>query len=172
MLNKNILPVTGEFDLIPADLYIKHYATWKRLNFDAMTPLADAGACTGIWIYGPSGCGKSRKARADYPDYYLKAANKWWDGYKGQENVILEDLGKEHACLGHHLKLWADRHDFISELKGASIRIRPAVFCVTSQYAIEDIWADAETREALHRRFKVIHMGATGPLPDLLNKDN
>lgn len=137
---------------------------------DYMAPLVELDRCTGIWLTGPSGCGKSRKARVDFPDYYLKAANKWWDGYQDQKNVILEDLGLEHACLGHHLKLWADRYDFIAEVKGSSVRLRPENIVVTSQYRIEDIWQDEATREALKRRFKVVSF-PTGPLPDIVNKN-
>lgn len=152
---------------VEKELLVKHYRTLKQIKFDYMQQLPELDHCSGVWIYGESGCGKSTKARLDYPDYYLKAANKWWDGYSEEDNVILEDLGKEHSVLGHHIKLWADKHDFVAECKGSSIRIRPKVFVVTSQYRIEDIWDDVETVSALKRRFKVIVMDPRGPLPDL-----
>jgi hypothetical protein len=44
----------------------------------------DADNVRGIWYWGAPGTGKSREARAKYPDAYLKAQNKWWDGYTGQ----------------------------------------------------------------------------------------
>ena len=47
-------------------------------------------------------------ATEKYPEHYKKLANKWWDGYHGQKAVLLDDLGKNGACLNYHLKLWAD----------------------------------------------------------------
>lgn len=54
----------------------------------------------GIWIWGASGAGKSRLARDKFPNSYPKLCNKWWDGYKGQETVIMDDIGKDHKVLG------------------------------------------------------------------------
>lgn len=48
----------------------------------------------GIWLTGPSGCGKSHKAFNDYgDDYYIfNPKTKWWDGYKGQSVVIINEF--------------------------------------------------------------------------------
>ena len=61
------------------------------------------------WYHGKAGTGKTRRAVSEHPEAYMKLSNKWWDGYQGQDAVILDDLGKEHAqMLSTHLKHWAD----------------------------------------------------------------
>jgi len=61
------------------------------------------------WIWGKPGSGKSRWATQTYPVAYKKLQNKWWDGYHGQEAVLMDDLGQDNAkFLTTHLKLWAD----------------------------------------------------------------
>lgn len=62
-----------------------------------------------LWLWGKPGCGKTRYATAHFKLAYKKLQNKWWDGYTGQEAVLLDDLGKETAkALTTHMKLWAD----------------------------------------------------------------
>ena len=107
-----------------------------------------------IWLWGPPGVGKSRSVRITHPNAYFKACNKWWDGYQGEENVIIDDFELDHKCLGHYLKIWGDRYSFVAESKGGAMHIRPKAIVVTSNYSIESVFAsDQEMVKAVLRRF-------------------
>jgi len=150
------LAVRGAIDEIESDIRLRYYTTLKKIGIDYMPPVQALPAPCGIWIFGRSGSGKTRAALARFPDAYIKPRNLWWDGYQVEDVVLLDDVDKFDVALGGKLKHWADFPPFIGEIKGGSRRIRPKTLVVTSQYKIEDIWLDEETREALTRRFKVL----------------
>jgi hypothetical protein len=152
----------GKFDEIDPDILLRNYGNIKRLCKDSMPDIPDANDVTGVWLYGEAGNGKSRYAREKYPGSYLKMCNKWWDGYKNEEHVIIDDVDTRHEVLGHHFKIWSDRYCFLAENKGGAIKIRPKTIIVTSQYQIDDIWSDEPTRAALNRRFKVYYVSREG----------
>lgn len=97
-------------------LKLKQCVDAYKLNTAAPKDSADV---RGEWYWGDPGTGKSRTARERYPAAYLKAQSKWWDGYQGQSAVILDDLDTD--CLGHYLKIWADRYFCTGEIKGSTI---------------------------------------------------
>jgi len=110
------------------DIAIEQYPKLKHAIdlFNAVTSrTSDLETLDNYWLCGPPGTGKSHRARADYPEYYDKPLNKWWDDYKSQPTVILDDFGIEQKYLVTHLKRWADKYTFTAETKGGAIKARP-----------------------------------------------
>jgi len=109
------------------------------------------------WWVGPTGTGKSRLLWELYPDHYAKRINKWWDGYKRQDVVAIEEWSPDAKLTAQSLKQWADHYPFQGEIKGGSMQgLRPRKIIVLSNYTIEQCFERAEDREPMSRRFRVI----------------
>ncbi len=148
------LAKAGKIDEIRKDLLIRYYHAFKRIKQDNPARPADLDGVCGEWLFGPTGVGKSYQARKNNPDFYDKPINKWWDGYRNQNVVIIDDLGEGHATwIGPFLKRWADRYTFPAEEKNSTVQIRPKKIIVTSQYRIEQLF-QGEDLHALARRFQ------------------
>lgn len=85
--NKTILELgvekCVEMELISIKDYCKIKQCVQQYNLNTQKAM-DADDVRGVWYWGDPGAGKSYNARLRYPDAYLKAQNKWWDGYTGQ----------------------------------------------------------------------------------------
>lgn len=144
----------GRFDDIDADIRLRYYGTIKRIHTEEQTLPPSMETLDFWWFHGPSGSGKSRAARDENPLFYVKNLNKWWDGYKNQPCVIIEefnpDVGK---YLSSYMKVWCDHYAFQGEVKGGSICIRPPKIIVTSNYRIDDCFGPHDL-SPLKRRFQ------------------
>lgn len=107
-----------------------------------------------FWIVGASGTGKSRFCFG-LGSFYEKPQNKWWDGYKGESTVVIDDLDTD--TLGHYLKRWADRYPVKGEIKNGTVNLNYKSLFVTSNYTISDLFVKSPVMiEPLERRFKTI----------------
>jgi len=150
---------SGKIGEVDPQLLVAHYANLKRMYFDFRPDPKPLDGVCGYWFHGPVGCGKSHKARELYENYYLKDATIWWDGYVKDNNerpVIMEDVDQKVEPLCWYLKLWSDRYEFRAQVKGGYVVIRPTVFIITSQFPIDSLFHDWETRAALHDRFEEV----------------
>lgn len=168
--------IKKEVELINAveikPLLIKNYKTIKMnlQNYwaDKSSDIFSTRKC--FWIYGPPGIGKSYSIRMLYPQLFLKASNKWWDGYIDHEVVLIDDF--DNAELSHYIKIWADVFEFIGEVKGGSVTCKYKILFVTSNYLISEIFFNIDDPrtvslcDAIERRFTVInaaeHVGNSG----------
>ena len=151
------LALVGEFDKIPKDILIRYYHALKRIYQDNMERAVSLDDVCGTWYYGDPGTGKSMKARALSDSWYDKSCNKWWDGYRGEDIIVIDDFDMAHKCLGHHLKRWGDKYSFPAEIKGTTVQIRPKRIVVTSNYMISTIFGeDPVLVEALKRRYEEV----------------
>lgn len=151
----------GRFEELPPEQIKTYEYIYRKAQV-----LEDRTELTNIWVCGVSGCGKSRWVRDTYPEFYSKPMSKWWDGYMGEDVVVLDDFDPKHGeFLGYFLKIWADHYVFNAEVKGGMMKARPKVVIVTSQYSIDKCFERPEDVEAITRRFSVKTMGEPPVFP-------
>lgn len=118
-----------------------------------------------LWIFGKPGCGKTYYATHKYPNFYMKPLNRWWDGYKDQEVVIVDDLDcTNNREIGHLIKVWADNYNALGEIKMGTVNLNFKKLLVTSNYMPRALWpSDRQMQIAICRRFKFISVRGTFP---------
>lgn len=161
----------GRIDDTDEELQVRYYGNLKRIRQDHPDKVPHLTKPCGEWYYGPPDTGKSYAAWERYPDLFDKSTNKWWDGYRGEETILIDDFDRTRSELGHHLKRWADRYSFPAEQKGTTTRIRPKRIIITSNYLPSDIWSDDPVLvEAINKRFKVERFTKVYKAEEHLNK--
>ena len=111
--------------------------------------------------FGDPGAGKSwhafQEARASPSEWHVQTGLKWWDGYRGQPNVILDDFGRgDIRYFNDSLFLRVtDRYPLRVQTKGAHASLEATRFVITSNYDV-CYWfnggLDSTTVQAIGRR--------------------
>ena len=83
----------------------KYGRTLDRLEDIRMRGIERTEMTKGIWYWGPTGVGKTHKA-AETPGtkYWVPNDGGWWDAYKQQDVVILNDF-RGHIAYGELLQM-------------------------------------------------------------------
>jgi len=110
--------------------------------------------------WGCSGCGKTRKVYDEFAvrDVYVKSVGRWWDGYSGEECVLIDDFDAANAFdiqFDFYLKL-LDRYPMKVEIKGGFREFTSRTIIFTSNWDPEMWFITKRNRAALFRRVRTI----------------
>lgn len=111
-----------------------------------------------FWYYGPTGCGKSHTAfdLMKEDSYWMSSENlKWFDGYCGQEDVLIDDFRSSHCTFSWLLRI-LDKYPLLVPVKGSFVRWLPLRIFITSPYHPKDCYQNIEDKTQLMRRIKLI----------------
>lgn len=123
------------------------------------------------WYWGPTGTGKTRAAfeEAGSEAYFKMSDNKWWDGYEGQEAVIVDDYRRDFSTFASLLRLF-DRYPLRVEAKGGSVQFVAKTIWITSPKDPRATWegrTEEELGQLLRRIDEVRHFPGEEPEPQV-----
>lgn len=101
------------------------------------------------WHCGPSGAGKTRAVydRFDPKDIYSKSPrSKWWDGYRGQSVVLIDDYRPNKEFAYDDLLRVCDYYPLLLEGKGTSFHLvdNTTTVVITSNKWPWELWPGDE----------------------------
>lgn len=150
-----LLAAANEIMKIDAGIRMRNYFKIKSIANDHIEPIRRPNVEV-EYYFGATGTGKSHAADIKYPDAYWKiSSNKWWDGYKGEDTVIIDELNTE--CIGiTKLLTWFDKYKCSVEVKGGTIGLRATKFIITSNLSLDELLVNEKDahKAAIRRRFK------------------
>jgi len=146
----------GDLSRVPSDVYVRHYGNLRRITTDHLKPQAMERTVFVFW--GKTGTGKSRRAwdEAGWDAYPKDPQSKFWDGYKGQEHVVMDEF-RGTISISHILR-WLDRYPVNVEIKGSSTTLQAKTIWITSNLHPTNWYPDLDiqTLNALLRRLTII----------------
>lgn len=147
-----------------AEIVVKHTQQYIRYGRNIRMAVGVLGGVTQrswrtslVVHWGVSGSGKSQRAayygRKLCGGVYYKVAGKWWDGYCGQNVVIMDDFCSDMCSFTEMLRI-ADCYPHQVEVKGGFVNFIAKWIFVTLNQNLFQSWGNLtfEQRNALRRR--------------------
>lgn len=155
----------GKLDAIPSNVFVQHYHSLKRIQKDYSVAVARPGT-TCVVFWGATGTGKSHRAWAEAGDncYIKSPSTKWWDGYRGEENVLIDEFTGQIGIT--NLLRWIDKYPCRVEEKGGDQPLKAIRFWICSNtdprewYSADQSPAVQNAIPALMRRIQITHFNA------------
>ena len=102
------------------------------------------------WYYGATGTGKTRTAFEELPNAYFNSnsAGRWWSGYDGQEDIIIDDVRPYTVSFKQMLGI-TDRYPFQVEDKGLVREFKGRNIIITAPLPPEKLYSASGWEEKL-----------------------
>lgn len=121
------------------------------------------------WFWGPSGSGKTKMAfeMSDAEDRWVSMDSlKWWDGYDGQSDIIIDDFRGSDCRLKTLLRI-LDRYEYRIENKGGSTQLLAKRIFITCPYKPEDVYRNIDDTENIKQLLRRIDYITEFPLQEI-----
>lgn len=114
---------------------------------------------TVYWFFGPTGSGKTKTAYEMAPNAWISGSSgKYWDGYCGQEDVILDDFRPQWIDVQELLKV-LDRYPYtVNKKYGSQALLAKRVF-ITCPYRPSEMYSDDDTAQIMRRITEIRQFG-------------
>jgi len=129
-----------------------------------------------LWYHGSTGSGKTHAVFEEIGDqsFYMKPpGNAWWDGYKGEEIVILDDFRGNWFPFAYLLRL-LDKYPMQVEVKGSYVHFAATCIYITCPRNPSDLYATLEDKaegsvaQLTRRITEVRRFGLPEPTPEAM----
>ncbi len=135
--------------------FVKYHGGFAKLAAMFQEPRSTVPHVT--WLYGCTGSGKTRYVHDKHESLFVAHSTyKWWDGYRQQEAILIDDMRASYAPFNILLKIF-DRYPMQVEVKGAFTQLNSPYIYVTSQYPPDEVYnREARSGEDIKQLFRRI----------------
>lgn len=141
------LALEGKWEEIPDATLIRYAKGLEKLVTIRKKPQVREMSVEIIW--GPTGTGKSHMANEKAPEAYWKPSGMWWDGYKGEKTVVIDEFDPEKHNVNDVLH-WMDKWPVSVPIKGGFVPYECEKLIITSHFD-PNLWYCGRTDEIKRR---------------------
>lgn len=97
---------------------------------------------TNTWYWGLAGTGKTSRVidKHGADNVYIKDGTMWWDGYRGQEAIVVDDFDGKWPY--RDFLRFLDRYPYQGQVKGGYVKINSPFVYITCEFEPEKIYGD------------------------------
>lgn len=131
------------------DMYLRYSRSFEKMFTAVQLPRQIPPKV--FWRWGLAGVGKTRYVVDTYgqENIYIKDNTQWWDGYKNQETILIDDF--DNSIPYRTLLRILDRYSYQGQVKGGYVHINSPNIYITCEFPPQFYWTDNSLAQILRR---------------------